>query len=241
MGQKVSPVGLRLGIIRGWDSNWYGGKQFASKIVEDDKIRKYLNARLFEAGIAKIYIERTLKFVTVTIFTARPGKIIGKQGGEVGKLKEELKKITGKDIQINISEVKQPDINAEIVAQNIAKQISGRVSYRKAVKTAVSSAMRCGAEGIKVSVAGRLGGAEMARNEHFKEGRTPLHTLRADIDYAKAEAHTTYGGIGVKVWICKGVVYGKRDLFQVTEQKEGPKGPKRFNGPRNGKRSEKKN
>ncbi|HNY62778.1 MAG TPA: 30S ribosomal protein S3 [Bacteroidales bacterium] len=216
MGQKVNPVGLRLGIIRGWDSNWYGGKKFASKLVEDDKIRRYLNARLFKAGIAKIFIERTLKLVTVTIHTARPGLIIGKGGAEVDKLKEELKKITGKDIQINISEVKRPDLEAVLVAQNIAKQIEGRVSYRKAVKTAIGSTMRANAEGIKVTVSGRLGGAEMARSEHFKEGRTPLHTLRADIDYATAEAHTTYGRIGLKVWICKGLVYGQRDLFEVV-------------------------
>ena len=225
MGQKVNPVGLRLGIIRGWDSNWYGGKSFAGKIVEDEKIRRYLNARLFKAGIAKIYIERTLKLVTVTINTARPGLIIGKGGLEVDKLKEELKKITGKDIQINIAEVKRPDLDANLVAQNVAKQIEGRVTYRKAVKTAIASTIRAGAEGIKVSVSGRLGGAEMARREHFKEGRTPLHTLRADIDYATAEAHTTYGRIGVKVWICRGIVYGKRDLFAASiepkEQKTG--------------------
>jgi small subunit ribosomal protein S3 len=225
MGQKVNPVGLRLGIIRGWDSNWYGGKSFAGKIVEDEKIRRYLNARLFKAGIAKIYIERTLKLVTVTINTARPGLIIGKGGLEVDKLKEELKKITGKDIQINIAEVKRPDLDANLVAQNIAKQIEGRVTYRKAVKTAIASTIRAGAEGIKVSVSGRLGGAEMARREHFKEGRTPLHTLRADIDYATAEAHTTYGRIGVKVWICRGIIYGKRDLFttnvELKEQKAG--------------------
>ena len=241
MGQKVSPVGLRLGIIRGWDSNWYGGKQFASKIVEDDKIRKYLNARLFKAGIAKIYIERTLKLVTVTLYTARPGIIIGKGGAEVEKLKEELKKITNKDIQINIAEVKRPDMNAELVAQNIARQIEGRVSYRKAIKTAISNTMRANAEGIKVSIAGRLGGPEKARTEHNKEGRTPLHTLRADIDYAKTEAHTTYGRIGLKVWICSGVVYGKRDLFQLpNEGKEQKGGVKR--GPRPaGRRNEKKN
>ncbi len=241
MGQKVSPVGLRLGIIRGWDSNWYGGKQFASKIVEDDKIRKYLNARLFKAGIAKIYIERTLKLVTVTLFTARPGLIIGKGGAEVEKLKEELKKITNKDIQINIAEVKRPDLNAELVAQNVAKQIEGRISYRKAIKTAISSTMRANAEGIKVSIAGRLGGAEMARTEHFKEGRTPLHTLRADIDYAQAEAHTTYGRIGIKVWICCGIVYGKRDLFQLPnegkEQKGGAKRAPRMGGRKNDKRN----
>ncbi|MCQ2286394.1 MAG: 30S ribosomal protein S3 [Bacteroidales bacterium] len=217
MGQKVNPVGLRLGIIRGWDSNWFGGKQFANKIVEDDKIRRYLNARLFKAGISKIYIERTLKLVTVTINTARPGLIIGKGGAEVDKLKEELKKITDKEIQINISEVKRPDMDAVLIAQNIAKQIEGRISYRKAVKTAISSTMRSGAEGIKVSVSGRLGGAEIARTEHFKEGRTPLHTLRADIDYAKDTAHTTYGCIGLKVWVCKGLVYGKKDLFAINE------------------------
>ena len=221
MGQKVNPVGLRLGIIRGWDSNWYGGKNFANKIVEDDKIRRYLNARLFKAGIAKIYIERTLKLVTVTINTARPGLIIGKGGLEVDKLKEELKKITNKDIQINIAEVKRPDLDANLVAQNVAKQIEGRVSYRKAVKTAIASTMRAGAEGIKISISGRLGGAEMARREHFKEGRTPLHTLRADIDYATSEAHTTYGRIGVKIWICRGIIYGKRDLFTAAiETKE---------------------
>ncbi|MBQ9436295.1 MAG: 30S ribosomal protein S3 [Bacteroidales bacterium] len=224
MGQKVNPVGLRLGIIRGWDSNWFGGKNFANKIVEDDKIRRYLNARLFKAGIAKIYIERTLKLVTVTINTARPGLIIGKGGTEVDKLKEELKKITNKDIQINISEVKRPDLDAVLVAQNIAKQIEGRSSYRKAVKTAIASTMRANAEGIKVSVSGRLGGAEMARTEHFKEGRTPLHTLRADIDYAAAEAHTTYGRIGLKVWICKGIVYGKRDLFNLNAANKETKG-----------------
>ena len=224
MGQKVNPVGLRLGIIRGWDSNWFGGKNFANKIVEDDKIRRYLNARLFKAGIAKIYIERTLKLVTVTINTARPGLIIGKGGTEVDKLKEELKKITNKDIQINISEVKRPDLDAVLVAQNIAKQIEGRSSYRKAVKTAIASTMRANAEGIKVSVSGRLGGAEMARTEHFKEGRTPLHTLRADIDYAAAEAHTTYGRIGLKVWICKGIVYGKRDPFNLNAANKETKG-----------------
>ncbi|MDR1757864.1 MAG: 30S ribosomal protein S3 [Bacteroidales bacterium] len=215
MGQKVNPVGLRLGIIRGWDSNWFGGKNFAGKIVEDDKIRRYLNVRLVKADIAKIYIERTLKLITVTINTARPGLIIGKGGTEVDKLKEELKKITNKEVQINISEVKRPDLDAYLVAQKVAKQIEGRVSYRKAVKTAISSTMHAFADGIKVSVSGRLGGAEIARAEHFKEGRTPLHTLRADIDYAKAEAHTTYGRIGIKVWICKGLVYGKRDLYAI--------------------------
>ncbi|MCR4659720.1 MAG: 30S ribosomal protein S3 [Bacteroidales bacterium] len=216
MGQKTNPIGNRLGIIRGWDSNWYGGRKFEQKLVEDDKIRKYLNARLAKAGISKIYIERTLKLLTVTINTARPGLIIGKDGAEVKKLKEELKKLTGKEAQINISEVKRPEMDAVLVAQNIAKQIEGRIQYRRAIKNAISSTMRVGAEGIKVSIAGRIGGAEIARSEHFKEGRTPLHTLRADIDYANAEAHTTYGRIGIKVWICRGVVYGKRELVPST-------------------------
>ena len=216
MGQKANPIGIRLGIIKGWDSNWYGGRHYADKLVEDDKMRKYLNVRLSKAGISKIIIERTLKLVTVTINTARPGIIIGKGGQEVDKLKEELKKITKKEIQINISEIKRPELDAVLVAQTIARQIEGRISFRRALKTAISSTMRMGAEGIKVLVAGRLAGAEMARNEQYKEGRVPLHTLRADIDYATAEAHTTYGRIGIKVWICKGEVFGKRDLSPIV-------------------------
>jgi len=223
MGQKTNPIGLRLGIIRGWDSSWYGGKKYDQKLVEDDQIRKYLNARLSKAGISKILIERTLKLVTVTIFTARPGIIIGKGGQEVDKLKEELKKLTKKEIQINISEIKRPELDAVIVATTIAKQIEGRVSYRRAIKTAIASSMRIGAEGIKVLISGRLGGAEMARGEIYKEGRIPLHTLRADIDYALVEAHTTYGRIGVKVWICKGEVFGKRDLSaHFIQEKKKP-------------------
>ncbi len=221
MGQKTNPIGLRLGIIRGWDSNWFGGKNYEQKLLEDDQIRKYLNARLSKAGISKILIERTLKLVTVTIFTARPGIIIGKGGQEVDKLKEELKKLTQKEIQINISEIKRPELDAVIVANSIAKQIEGRISYRRAIKTAIASTMRIGAEGIKVLISGRLGGAEMARGEIYKEGRIPLHTLRAEIDYALVEAHTTYGRIGVKVWICKGEVYGKPDLTaQFTQDKK---------------------
>lgn len=216
MGQKTNPIGNRLGIIRGWDSNWFGGRRFEQKLVEDDKIRKYLNARLVKAGIAKIYIERTLKLLTVTINAARPGLIIGRAGSEVDKLREELKKLTGKDVQINISEVKRPEMDAVLVAQNIAKQIEGRIQYRRAIKNAITSTMRTGAEGIKVSISGRIGGAEIARSEHFKEGRTPLHTLRADIDYANAEAHTTYGRIGIKVWICRGVIYGRPELVSST-------------------------
>ncbi|MBR4774216.1 MAG: 30S ribosomal protein S3 [Bacteroidales bacterium] len=216
MGQKTNPIGNRLGIIRGWDSNWFGGRKFEQKLVEDDKIRKYLNARLAKAGISKIYIERTLKMLTVTINAARPGLIIGRAGSEVDKLREELKKLTNKDVQVNISEVKHPEMDAILVAQNIAKQIEGRIQYRRAIKNAITTTMRTGAEGIKVSISGRIGGAEIARSEHFKEGRTPLHTLRADIDYANAEAHTTYGRIGIKVWICRGVIYGKPELVAST-------------------------
>ncbi|MEJ2593710.1 MAG: 30S ribosomal protein S3 [bacterium] len=216
MGQKTNPIGLRLGIIKGWDSYWYGGKDFSSKLVEDDQIRKYLNARLAKAGVSKIMIERTIRLVTVTINTARPGIIIGKGGQEVDKLKEELKKLTRKDVQINISEIKRPELDAKIVATNIAKQIEGRISFRRAIKTSIASSMRLGAEGIKVLISGRLGGAEMARTEQYKEGRIPLHTLRADIDYALVEAHTTYGRIGIKVWIFKGEVYGKPEIVPTT-------------------------
>ena len=231
MGQKTNPIGNRLGIIRGWDSNWYGGRNTDEKLVEDNKIRKYLNVRLSKAGISKIYIERTLKIVTVTIHTARPGLIIGKGGEAVDKLKEELKKVTKKEIQINISEVKRPEIEAVLVASTIARQIEGRVSYRRSIKTNIGAAMRIGAEGIKVLISGRLGGAEMARREQYKDGRIPLHTLRADIDYAHDEAHTTYGRIGVKVWICKGMIYGKPDLFnQNIAQKPGK--PQQSGGPR---------
>ena len=212
MGQKINPISNRLGIIRGWDSNWYGGTDYASKILEDTKIREYLNARLAKASLSKIVIERTLKLITVTIHTARPGVIIGKGDQEVDKLKEELKKISNKEVQINIFEVKRPELDANIIANNIARQVEGRVSYRRAIKMAVSTTMRMGAEGIKVQISGRLGGAEMARSEMFKEGRTPLHTFRADIDYALAEANTKVGVLGIKVWVCNGEVYGKRDL-----------------------------
>ena len=222
MGQKVNPISNRLGIIKGWDSNWFGGKNYADKLFEDDKIRKYLMARLAKASISRIIIERTLKLVTVTVNTARPGIIIGKGGQEVDKLKEELKKITKKEVQINIYEIKRPEFDAIIVANNIARQIEGKIAYRRAIKMAIASTMRIGAEGIKVLISGRLNGAEMARSEMYKEGRTPLHTLRADIDYALAEAHTKVGLVGVKVWICKGEIFGKRDLspnIGVTEQK----------------------
>jgi small subunit ribosomal protein S3 len=212
MGQKVNPIGLRLGIIKGWDSNWYGGKNFSEKLIEDQNIRKYIDARIPKGGIAKIVIERTLKRITLTIHTARPGVVIGKGGAEVDKIKEELKKITGKDVQINIFEIKRPEIDAKLVGEAIAQQLQARISYRRAMKQAIASALRVGAQGIKVKVSGRLGGAEMARTEQYKEGRIPLHTLRADIDYAVSEANTVYGKIGIKVWIFKGEVYGKRDL-----------------------------
>ncbi len=212
MGQKVNPIGIRLGIIKGWDSNWFGGKDYGDKLMEDDTIRKYVKARLPKGSISKIVIERTLKLVTVTINTARPGIIIGKGGKEVDKLKEELKKLTKKEIQINIFEIKRPELDARLVADSIARQVEGRISFRRAAKMSMASTMRLGAEGIKIKVSGRLGGAEMARSEGYKEGRTPLHTLRADIDYAVAEAHTSYGRIGIKVWICRGEVFGKRDL-----------------------------
>jgi small subunit ribosomal protein S3 len=212
MGQKINPVGLRLGIVRGWDSNWYGGKTFSDKLVEDHKIREYVQARIPKGGIAKVVIERTLKRITLTIHTARPGVVIGKGGNEVDKIKEELKKITGKDVQINIFEIKRPELDSKLVGESIAQQIEARISYKRAMKQAIASAMRVGAEGIKVKVSGRLAGADMARTEQYKEGRIPLHTLRADIDYAISEAQTVYGKIGIKVWIFKGEIYGKRDL-----------------------------
>ena len=211
MGQKTNPNSNRIGITRGWDSNWCGGN-YAEKIAEDYEIRKYLGKRLAKASLSRIIIERTLKLVTVTIYAARPGFIIGKGGTEVDKLKAELKKVTGKDVQINIFEVKRPEVDANIVADSIARQIEGRVSYRRAIKMAVANTMRVGAEGIKVLISGRVGGAEMARNEMFKEGRTPLHTFRADIDYALAVANTKVGTLGIKVWICNGERYGKQDL-----------------------------
>jgi small subunit ribosomal protein S3 len=214
MGQKANPIGNRLGIIRGWESNWYGNKKdFATKLIEDNKIRTYLNARINKGGIAKIVIERTLNKLIVTIHTSKPGIIIGKGGGEVDRIKEELKKLTGKeDVQINILEIRRPELDANIVGDTIARQIENRINYKRAIKMAIASALRMGAEGIKVKVAGRLGGAEIARTEEIKQGRVPLHTYRMDIDYANVFALTVYGKIGIKVWICKGEVLAKRDL-----------------------------
>ncbi len=221
MGQKVNPISNRLGIVRGWDSNWFGGKDFGDTILEDSKIRKYLNARLGDASLSRIVIERTLKKVTITVCTARPGLIIGKGGENVDKLKEELKKITEKDVQINIFEVRRPELDATIVANSIARQVEGKIAYRRAIKMAVANSMRAGAEGIKVQISGRLNGAEIARSEMFKEGRTPLHTFRADIDYCHSEALTKVGILGIKVWICRGEVYGKKDLApNFTQEKQ---------------------
>ncbi len=212
MGQKANPISLRLGYIRGWESNWYSEKDYAEKLLEDYRIREYVYTRLAKGGISKIVIERTLKRITVTVHTSRPGLVIGRGGNEVDLLKEELKNLTGKDVQINIFEIRRPELEAKLVAENIASQISARMSYRRAMKQAIDSTMRVGAVGIKVKCSGRLGGAEMARSEEYKEGRIPLHTFRSDIDYALVHARTIYGIIGVKVWICKGEVFGRRDL-----------------------------
>ena len=206
MGQKVNPIGLRLGIIRSWDSNWYDERSFAGKLTEDQTIRKYVRNRLKKAGISRILIERTPKRVVITINTSRPGIVIGRSGKEISQLEEELKKITNTDVKIMINEIKRPELDAFLVAENIAQQLEGRIAFRRAMKNGITAAMRMGAEGVRVMTSGRLGGAEMARREQYKEGRIPLHTLRADIDYATATARTVYGAIGVKVWICKGEV-----------------------------------
>lgn len=235
MGQKINPVGFRLGVVRGWDSNWFGGNGFSDKLVEDHKIRKYVDARIQKGGIAKVVIERTLKRITLTIHTARPGVVIGKGGTEVDKIKEELKKLTGKDVQINIFEIKRPELDAKLVGESIAQQIEARISYKRAMKQAIASAIRVGAEGIKIKTSGRLAGADMARTEQYKEGRIPLHTLRADIDYAISEAQTVYGKIGIKVWIFKGEVYGKRDLSpNIGAVANAQQGGAQQGGPRGG-------
>lgn len=212
MGQKTHPIGFRLGIIKGWDSNWYAEKDMPEKLVEDEEIRKYLNARLKRAGLSRVVIERTPKRVILTLHTSRPGVVIGRGGQEVEKLREELKKLTSKDIQININEIKRPELDASLVAQNIAQQLEGRISFRRAMKQAITAAMRMGAEGIRIKVSGRLGGAEMGRTEQYLEGRVPLHTIRADIDYAEATAYTIYGTTGVKVWVFRGEIIGQPDL-----------------------------
>lgn len=213
MGQKTHPVGFRVGVIRGWDSNWYENKSYSLKLKEDDKLRTYVRSRLKKAGISRIVIDRTSKNIILTIHTSRPGVVIGKSGKEITQLEEELKRVTSKDVKVQISEIKRPELDAFLVAENIASQLAGRVSFRRAMKTSITAAMRMGAEGIRIMCAGRLGGAEMARTEQYKEGRIPLHTIRADIDYANGRAETIYGSIGIKVWICRGEILGKR----VTE------------------------
>lgn len=210
MGQKTNPIGLRLGITRSWDANWFDDRDLSEKISEDIKVRNYIRNRRKKAGISRIIVERTAKQLRITINTSRPGVIIGKSGKDITQLEEELKKVTGKEVKIFISEIKRPELDAILVADNVAQQLEGRVSFRRALKQAVSSTMRMGAQGVKIMSSGRLGGAEMARSEQYKEGRVPLHTLRADIDYGTSTAHTIYGAIGVKVWICRGEVIGKQ-------------------------------
>lgn len=210
MGQKTHPVGLRLGIVREWDANWYDDRTFAAKLQEDLMVRNYVKNRLRKAGISRVILERTPKRVVLAIHTSRPGIVIGKSGKEISQLEEELKKITSKEVKILITEIKRPELDAHLVAENIATQLEGRISFRRAMKSAITSAMRMGAEGVRVMCAGRLGGSEMARTEQYKEGRIPLHTLRADIDYALVTAQTIYGTIGVKVWICKGEIIGQK-------------------------------
>ncbi len=211
MGQKTHPIGFRLGVINTWDSNWYDEKSFSHKLKEDSLIRGYLKKRLEKAGIAKVLIERTLKKITLTIFTSRPGFVIGKSGKEITQLENEIKKITNKEVKINVNEIKKPELSAQLVGESIAQQLANRVSFRRAMKSAITSTMRMGAEGIKVMCSGRLGGAEIARSEQYKEGRIPLQTLRADIDYASVTSHTIYGAIGVKVWICRGEKLSKNN------------------------------
>lgn len=242
MGQKVNPIGFRLGVIRGWDSNWFTEHNNSTNLLEDHKLRQYMQARLRSAGLSRIIIERTPKRVLITLLTSRPGVIIGKGGEEVEKLREELKKITNKEVQINISEIKRPEVDASLVAQNIAQQLEARISFRRAMKMAIASATRMGAKGIKVKCSGRLGGAEMARTEQYKEGRVPLHTIRAEIDYANATAQTIYGSIGVSVWIFKGEVIGEVDLTPAAVTARSDKGSggqqdrERRRSPRRGRR-----
>jgi len=209
VGQKTNPVGLRLGIVKTWDSKWFASKNYADILKEDLIIKKYIKQRLYQAGISKVLIERAADKTTVTIRTARPGLVIGRRGAQVDQLKDELQHLTGKQVFLNIEEVKRPDADAQLVAEHIAKQLEQRVSFRRAMKRAIASAMRSGAQGVKIMCKGRLGGAEMARKEAYREGRVPLHTLRADIDYATATARTTYGCVGVKVWIFNGEVLDK--------------------------------
>jgi len=221
LGQKVNPIGLRLGIIKTWESQWFGGKNYADYIFEDYKLRKFVKQKLYHAGVSRIEIERSAKRIRLRIYTARPGIVIGKKGAEIAQLKKEVEQLTVREVLIDIQEVRKPEIDAQLVAENIALQLERRVAFRRAMKKAVGQAMKFGAQGIKVRVAGRLGGAEMARREQYKEGRIPLHTLRADIDYATATARTVYGAIGVKVWICKGEVLDAQQNMQPPPARRG--------------------
>lgn len=222
MGQKTNPIGLRLGINRTWDSRWFTIKDYATWLNEDIQVRKYIKKRLYKAGVAKVEIERSSGKAIVNIYTARPGMVIGRKGSEVDMLRDELKHLAGKDVQINIKDVKRPELNAQLVAEHIAMQLEQRVAFRRAMKKTIASAMRMGALGIKVQTSGRLGGAEMSRREGYHEGRVPLHTLRADIDFARATAHTTFGCVGVKVWLYKGEVFPKEFKKSLGKPSEGP-------------------
>ena len=211
MGQKVNPIGLRLGIVKTWESRWYADKQYADYIFEDHKIRRFVKKKLYHAGVSRIEIERSSKRVRLRIYTSRPGIVIGKKGAEISQLKNAIEKLTSHEVMIDIQEVRKPELDAQLVAENVALQLERRVAFRRAMKRGVSSAMRFGAQGVKIICSGRLGGAEMARTEWYKEGRVPLHTLRADIDYGFTEAKTTYGLIGIKVFIFKGEILSKQD------------------------------
>ncbi len=241
MGQKTNPTGLRLGIIQGWESNWYSEENEPAMLLEDHKLREYLATRLRNGGLSNVVIERTPKRILLTLNTSRPGVIIGKGGEQIELLREELKKITSKEVQINVSEIKRPELDASLVAQNIAQQLQARVSFRRAMKTALSSAMRMGAKGIKIKCAGRLGGAEMARTEQYKEGRVPLHTLRANIDYANTTSNTIYGSIGVSVWIFKGEIIGDVDLSPGSQAKQEDEPQRKRSGKSGDRRSRRSN
>ena len=227
MGQKVNPIGLRVGINRTWDSRWYAGRDYAEKLVEDLRLREYVQERLKAAGISRVIIERAAKNTRVNVHTARPGVIIGKKGADIEKLRQDLSRRAGGEVSLNIIEIRRPEIDAKLAAEGVAQQLERRVSFRRAMKRAVQNALRFGAEGIRINVSGRLGGADIARTEWYREGRVPLHTLRADVDYGTAEALTTFGIIGVKVWIYKGDIMGHDPLAQDKRRQDSPANPNR--------------
>ena len=228
MGQKVNPIGLRLGINRTWDSRWYADSEYADLLHEDIRLRNYLMKRLAQAGVSKVVIERPAKKARITIHTARPGVVIGKKGADIERLRKELSSMTSSDVHLNIIEIRKPEIDAKLVAENIAQQLERRIGFRRAMKRAVQSAMRLGAQGIRINCGGRLGGTEIARTEWYREGRVPLHTLRADIDYGLTTAHTTYGTCGVKVWVFKGEIMENDPMAQdkrIQDQQTGGRNP----------------